>query len=147
MGCGNVRIHVGSRLNRCGSRRTSLGDGTRPPTNWHRSAANFTNFPSSRIYSAASSAASKVSFLHPSVELIGSLAALITTLAWLPQILKILRERRTEDISLITNAALATGIFLWMLYGLFIGSWPIIMANGVTFLFIATIIGLKLRYG
>lgn len=89
----------------------------------------------------------KSPFLLLSVELIGSLAALITTLAWLPQILKILRERRTEDISLFTNAALATGIFLWLLYGLFIGSWPIIMANGVTFLFIATIIGLKLRYG
>lgn len=111
----------------------------------HRQTSQIFHYRSSTLKHC--SAASKVAFLHPSVEIIGSLAALITTLAWLPQIMKILRERRTEDISLVTNAALATGIFLWLLYGLFIGSWPIIMANGVTFLFIATIIGLKLRYG
>ncbi|RFC67518.1 MULTISPECIES: SemiSWEET family sugar transporter [Mesorhizobium] len=85
--------------------------------------------------------------MSASVELIGSLAALITTLAWLPQIIKILRERRTHDISLGTNAALATGVFLWLVYGLFIGSWPVIGANGITLLFILTILGLKLRYG
>lgn len=85
--------------------------------------------------------------MHPSIELIGSLAALITTLGWLPQIVKILRERKAGDISLGTNATLASGGLLWAIYGLFIGSWPIILANGVTVLFIATIIGLKLRYG
>ena len=85
--------------------------------------------------------------MSASVELIGSVAALLTTLAWLPQILKILRERRTHDISLGTNAALATGIFLWTIYGVFIGSWPVILANGITLIFVVTILGLKLRYG
>ena len=56
-----------------------------------------------------------------SVELIGSIAALITTFAWLPQIAKILRERKAADISLVATAALASGVFLWMIYGLFIG--------------------------
>jgi MtN3 and saliva related transmembrane protein len=82
-----------------------------------------------------------------SVELIGSIAALITTFAWLPQIAKILRERKAADISLVATAALASGVFLWMIYGLFIGSWPVILANGGSFLFIAAIVGLKLRYG
>lgn len=81
------------------------------------------------------------------VDYIGSLAALITTLAWLPQILKILRERRAADISLWANTALATGVLLWTVYGVAIGSWPVILANGVTLVFIVTIVGLKLRFG
>jgi len=98
-------------------------------------------------YAAKHNSFRKVLSLSASVELIGSLAALITTLAWLPQIVKILRERRTHDISLGTNAALATGVFLWFVYGLMIGSWPVICANGITLLFIITILGLKLRFG
>lgn len=98
-------------------------------------------------YAAQHNSFLKVLSLSAPVELIGSLAALITTLAWLPQIIKILRDRRTHDISLITNAALATGVFLWFVYGIFIGAWPVIIANGVTLLFIITILGLKLRFG
>jgi MtN3 and saliva related transmembrane protein len=89
----------------------------------------------------------KVLSLPAPVEFIGSLAALITTLAWLPQIVKILRERRTHDISLGTNATLAAGVFLWFVYGLFISSWPVMAANGVTLVFLVTILGLKLRFG
>lgn len=85
--------------------------------------------------------------LHSFYEIIGSIAAVITTLAWLPQILKILRERQARDISLITTSALATGVFLWVVYGLAIGSMPVIVSNSVTFLFIALIVGLKLRFG
>lgn len=83
----------------------------------------------------------------PAVEIVGSIAALITTFAWLPQILKIRRERKAGDISLGTTAALASGVFLWVVYGLAIGSMPVIMANSVSFLFIATIVGMKIRYG
>lgn len=89
----------------------------------------------------------KVAALHPLFEVVGSIAACITTFAWLPQIMKILRERQARDISLITTAALASGVFLWIVYGVAIGSLPVIMANTVSFLFIATIVGLKLRYG
>ncbi len=85
--------------------------------------------------------------MTPAIEIVGSIAALITTLAWLPQILKIRRDRRAGDISLATNIALASGVFLWVVYGVFIGSLPVILANSVTLLFIATIVGMKLRYG
>lgn len=85
--------------------------------------------------------------MHPLYEVIGSIAAVITTFAWLPQITKILRERQARDISLATTAALATGVFLWIVYGLAIGSIPVIASNTVTFLFIALIVGLKLRFG
>jgi MtN3 and saliva related transmembrane protein len=85
--------------------------------------------------------------LHPWFELIGAVAAVITTFAWLPQILKILRERQARDISLATTAALAFGVFLWVVYGLAIGSVPVIAANTVSCLFIAAIVVLKLRFG
>lgn len=85
--------------------------------------------------------------MHASVELIGLVAAAITTFAWLPQIMKIFRSKQARDISWGTTATLAAGVLLWTVYGLFIGSWPVILANAVTFLFIATILGLKLRYG
>ena len=90
---------------------------------------------------------SKVAPLHPSVEIVGSLAAVITTFAWLPQILKILRERKAGDISLVTTSALASGVFLWVVYGLAIGSVPVILANAVSLLFILGIVALKLRFG
>jgi len=85
--------------------------------------------------------------VHPVVEILGSLAAVITTLGWLPQLLKIRREKKADDISLVAIGTIATGVFLWTLYGLFIGSWPGIMANAVTFLFIVAIVGMKLHYG
>lgn len=85
--------------------------------------------------------------MHPLFEIVGAVAAILTTLCWLPQIRKILRERKTSDISLGTNAALATGISLWIVYGVAIGSLPVILSNSVTLLFILAIVGLKLRYG
>ncbi|NTS31955.1 SemiSWEET transporter [Phyllobacterium sp. BT25] len=81
------------------------------------------------------------------IELVGSLAAVITTLCWIPQIIKIMRHRETASISLVSNASLMLGVFLWLIYGMMIGSLPVIMANGVTFLLILAILGLKIRYG
>jgi MtN3 and saliva related transmembrane protein len=85
--------------------------------------------------------------LSSSVELLGALAAITTTLCWLPQLFKIVRERQATGISLITTTALASGVFLWCVYGVLIASWPVILANAVTLLFILAIVGLKLRYG
>lgn len=81
------------------------------------------------------------------IELVGSLAAMITTLCWVPQIIKIVRHRETASISLVMNVSLVFGVFLWLVYGMMIGSWPVMAANGVTLLLILTILGLKLRYG
>jgi MtN3 and saliva related transmembrane protein len=80
-------------------------------------------------------------------EIVGSVAATLTTFCWLPQIIKILRDRRTDDISLATTSVLATGVFLWIIYGFALGSMPVIAANIVSFLFVAAIVVLKLRYG
>src|SRR3546814_5018142 len=74
--------------------------------------------------------------LFRAVELLGALAAATTTLCWLPQLFKILREREASGISLATNAALASGVFLWCVYGVLISSWPVIAATAVTLFFI-----------
>jgi len=66
------------------------------------------------------------------IELVGSLAAAITTLCWIPQIIKIVRHRQTDSISLVTNVSLALGVLLWLFYGMMISSWPVMAANGVT---------------
>ena len=109
-------------------------------------AHRFTRIGKSGIARSARYAFWKVTALHPLFEVIGSVAAVITTFAWLPQIMKILRERQARDISLVTTASLASGVFLWVVYGLAIGSMPVILANSVSFLFIMTIVGLKLRF-
>lgn len=85
--------------------------------------------------------------MSPSVEILGAVAAVITSLCWLPQMLKIIRERQTAGVSLATNAVFASGVLLWLIYGVLIGSWPVIMANIVTLVFVLAIVGLKLRYG
>jgi MtN3 and saliva related transmembrane protein len=81
------------------------------------------------------------------IELIGGLAAVLTTLCWLPQALKILRTRETRDLSLTAYGAFAAGVALWLVYGLLIGSIPVIAANAVTFILLSGILFLKLRYG
>jgi MtN3 and saliva related transmembrane protein len=82
-----------------------------------------------------------------SIDILGAVAALITSLCWLPQTLKILRERQTAGISLTTNAVFASGVVLWLVYGVLIESWPMIGANVVTLAFILAIMVMKLRFG
>jgi len=81
-----------------------------------------------------------------SFETVGSLAAVCTTLCWLPQAVKIIRERRTEGVSLLTQSVYTLGVALWAAYGVLLNNRPIIYANGVTLLFAIGILILKLRY-
>lgn len=81
------------------------------------------------------------------IELIGSAAAIITTLCWVPQALKVIRTRETRSLSLVMYLMLALGVTLWLAYGLLIVSWPLIVANAITMVLVAVILGMKLRYG
>jgi len=81
------------------------------------------------------------------VEAIGYGAATLTTLAFLPQLVKTWRSRSAKDVSLGTFLMFTLGVLLWLVYGLLLGVWPMILANSLTLLFAATILGLKLRYG
>ena len=79
-------------------------------------------------------------------EIVGSAAAACTTLCWLPQSVKIIREKRTEGISLITQSVFTLGTALWAAYGLLLNNRPVLYANGVTLIFALTILILKIRY-
>jgi MtN3 and saliva related transmembrane protein len=81
------------------------------------------------------------------MEPIGMAAATCTTLCWLPQAVKIVREKRTEGLSLATQSFFTLGIALWAVYGLLLHSWPLILANLATLLLSLTILALKIRYG
>jgi len=81
------------------------------------------------------------------VEWIGGVAAALTTLSWLPQAVKTITTRQTRDISLSAQLLLFVGIALWLVYGLSIGSWPLIGANVVTIVLIGAILTMKIRHG
>jgi len=80
------------------------------------------------------------------VEYIGSLAAACTTLCWVPQALKIIREKQTQGISLITQTVFTIGLALWLAYGILLTNWPLMLANAVTLVFALLILILKVRY-
>jgi len=81
-----------------------------------------------------------------SFEGLGSLAAACTTLCWLPQAIKIIREKRTEGISLITQGVFTFGVALWAVYGVLLNNRPILYANVTTLIFSLAILILKIRY-
>ena len=80
------------------------------------------------------------------VEALGFIAAFCTSAAFLPQLLRIVRLRSARDISLPTFLMFSIGVFLWLLYGLYTGSKPVIASNGVTLVLSVTILVLKLHY-
>ena len=80
------------------------------------------------------------------LNLLGSFAGLLTTAAFVPQVLKTWRSKSAEDLSLATLVTFTTGVVLWLLYGLRLEAAPIIIANIVTLVLNVTLIVLKWRY-
>jgi MtN3 and saliva related transmembrane protein len=78
-------------------------------------------------------------------ELIGLVAACLTTLAFLPQVVQTWRSGSTEGLNLPMLVVLTTGIALWLVYGLASGQLPVILANGVTLILVAVLLAMKLR--
>jgi MtN3 and saliva related transmembrane protein len=81
------------------------------------------------------------------VDAIGATGAVLTTVCWVPQAVKIIRDRETRAISLVGTALSALGVFLWLLYGLAIIDGPLIASSVVTFALMALILVLKIRHG
>ena len=79
-------------------------------------------------------------------EQLGLVAGALTTFAFIPQVLKIWRSKQANDISLTTFAIFSGGVALWLIYGLRVGSWPIILANGVTLVLALFILLLKWHF-
>lgn len=80
-------------------------------------------------------------------DIIGTLAAILTTAAFVPQVLHTWRSRRADDVSLGMYLIFTVGLALWTAYGVMIGAWPVIIANAVTLLLAGAILVMKLRWG
>ena len=80
-------------------------------------------------------------------EWIGSIAAALTTVSFIPQVWRILHTHHTRDISLGMYAIFTAGVAMWLAYGILLGSWPIVVANGITLLLAGTVLAMKIRFG
>ena len=81
------------------------------------------------------------------ISLVGYAAAICTTGAYIPQVLRVWRTRSTNDISLKMFLVLVTGLSLWLTFGILRNEMPIILANGTTLMLASTILVAKLRFG
>ena len=81
------------------------------------------------------------------IDFVGATGAMLTTLCWLPQAFKVIREKDTRALSLPATGAFTIGLALWLIYGLALEDWPLIGSNAVTLMLMAPIVALKLRYG
>ena len=78
---------------------------------------------------------------------IGLAAGFLTTVSFVPQILKIWKSKSAEDVSKKMFLAIACGVFLWLVYGIMLKQWPIIIWNSISLVLASTILFLKHKFG
>lgn len=79
-------------------------------------------------------------------ELIGHVAGFLTTVAFLPQVIKVWRSQSARDISVGMYGVFIAGLLCWLVYGWRLQAWPIVTANSLTILLAGSVLGMKLRY-
>ncbi|NML85669.1 SemiSWEET transporter [Polaromonas sp.] len=79
-------------------------------------------------------------------DLVGSLAACLTTVSFVPQAWLSFRTRDVSGVSLGMYSVFTVGVALWLAYGLLLGAWPMVIANAITLLLALVILVMKLRY-
>lgn len=77
---------------------------------------------------------------------IGAVAAVLTTSSFVPQVLHTFRTKDVSGISLGMYSAFTLGVGLWLVYGLLLDAWPIVIANAITVSLATCILVMKLRY-
>ncbi|MBK4732883.1 SemiSWEET family sugar transporter [Oxynema sp. CENA135] len=80
------------------------------------------------------------------VTFLGLLAGTLTTISFLPQVIKTWKSKSAKDVSLEMFLIFCSGVFLWIVYGILVGDAPVVIANFVTFILASTILWLKLKY-
>jgi len=81
------------------------------------------------------------------ITFIGLLAGTLTTVCYLPQVIKIWRTRETKDISLLMYVTVTGGVALWLIYGILIDNWVITIVNAVTLVLSGSVLILKIKHG
>ena len=80
------------------------------------------------------------------ITILGLAAGTLTTIAFLPQMLKTWQTKTAKDVSFLMLITFNIGVFLWLIYGIYLQALPIILANGVTLFFNLIILWLKIKY-
>ena len=80
-------------------------------------------------------------------QFLGLIAGFFTTFSIVPQLYRVIKLKSAKEISLLFTVILAIGVFLWWVYGILIGSLPIILWNAISFCLICGLIVVKLKYG
>ncbi|MBC1239733.1 MULTISPECIES: SemiSWEET transporter [Nostoc] len=80
------------------------------------------------------------------LTVLGLAAATLTTIAFLPQMFKTWQTKSAKDVSFVMLITFISGVFLWLIYGIYLKALPIILANSVTLLFNLIILWLKIKY-
>lgn len=80
------------------------------------------------------------------VDILGSIAGALTTISFLPQLIQVVRTKSTKDISLSMFIIFSAGVICWCIYGILVKSTPMVVANGIVFVFAAIILGHKIKY-
>jgi len=78
--------------------------------------------------------------------IIGIIAGTLTTIAFLPQVIKIYKMKDAKELSMTTFFIFSAGVLFWLVYGILVSELPIILANGVTLILAISIIAMKLKY-
>ncbi|WP_309736330.1 SemiSWEET transporter [Chamaesiphon sp. OTE_75_metabat_556] len=82
-----------------------------------------------------------------SIDLVGYVAATLTTAAFIPQVVRVWQSKSTTDLSVQTLLSFIAGVSMWLIYGLLVTSAPIIIANAVTLILNLIILRFKFKYG
>lgn len=80
------------------------------------------------------------------IAFLGFLAGILTTVAFVPQVIRTWQLKSAKDFSLGMLVTFISGVFLWLIYGILIQSWPVIIANFFTFILASIILWFKLHY-
>ncbi len=80
-------------------------------------------------------------------QLVGSIAGICTTVAFVPQVVQVWRTRSAKDVSLPMYVIFTMGVVAWLIYGIALMAWPIIIANVVTLGLALAVVAMKLRFG
>jgi MtN3 and saliva related transmembrane protein len=81
------------------------------------------------------------------IDIVGSLAACLTTVSFLPQAWLSFKTRDVSGVSLGMYSVFTLGVALWLVYGVLLSAWPIVIANVITLALALAILGMKLLYG
>ncbi len=78
------------------------------------------------------------------IQITGYTAGVLTTIAYIPQVYKVWKTKKADDVSFWMYLVMFQGVLMWLIYGFFISSMPIMVANSVTILLVSSVLVFKI---